>query len=240
MIRKLANYELANLAAWAFDFDRENSLFNAVIENSSEKTDLLGTWGAIEGALIMGESKLGSWTPIQEEAEEKEITKPYLRRPVIGLIEEHDRVTRFESFIAAKEKEILRNLQRSKLRLRELRNDLGDPSSQRLSGTLARKINEPWFIAVQRLAAICIGRAYRRDGEVPDMRSVQRALQGTKLVTKNSDDRCVVVTTESLSVEVWFDGRICCTGAAERFDDVVTVLELMTKVSDSAIALANT
>ena len=43
-------------------------------------------------------------------------------------------------------------------------------------------------------------------------------------------------STEGLTVELWFDGRICCNAPAERFDDVVAALELMTKVSDSALA----
>ena len=206
---KLANYELANLAMWSFDFDQASSLFTSVIEQSSEKTDVLGTWGAIESSLIMSESKAGSWVQMDQEPTQKEISKPYLRPPVAGLIEERERVRRFESFISAKEKEILRNLQKQKARLRDklLRGVYGRASAEPASGQLMRKLNGPWFIAVQRLVSMCVGRSYRRDGEVPEMRSVQRVLQGAPLGVKTSDERCVVINTDGLTVELWFDGR---------------------------------
>jgi len=236
---KLTNYELANLAMWSFDFDQAGSLFNAAIEQSSEKTDLLGTWGAMENSLIMRESKPGNWGDMDQVPNQKEISKPYIRPPVTGLIEERERVRRFESFISAKEKEILRNLQKQKSRFRDklLSDGYGRTGAEPASGQLLRKLNGPWFLAVQRLVSMCVGRAYRRDGEVPDMPSVQKNLQGTGISIKHSDNRCVVVIANGLSVEVWFDGRICCTAPAERFDDVVAALELMSKVSDSALAI---
>ena len=236
---KIANYELANLAMWSFDFDHANALFNSVIEQSSEKTDLMATWGAIEGSLITNESKAVNWGQLDQPPSQKDISKPYLRRPVAGLLEERDRVRRFESFITAKEKEILRNLQKQKSRLRDklLRNVYGQESVEPGSAALTRKLNGPWFIAVQKLVSMCVGRAYRRDGEVPDMRSVQRALQGARLTVKNADERCVVVNAEGLTAELWFDGRLCCTAPAERFDDVIGAVELMTRVSDSALSL---
>jgi hypothetical protein len=234
---KIPNYELANLAMWAFDFDQANALFNSVIEQSSEKTDLMATWGAIEGSIITSESKAANWAELDQAVTLKEISKPFLRRPVAGLIEERDRVRRFESFIAAKEKEILRNIQKQKSRLRDklLRNVYGNKAGE--PAALTRKVNGPWCIAVQRLVSMCVGRAYRRDGEVPDIRSVQRALQGERLTVKNADERCVVINTDGLTAELWFDGRICCNAPTERFDDVVAALELMTRVSDSGLAI---
>lgn len=235
---KLANYELANLAMWSFDFDQASSLFNSVIEQSSEKTDLLGTWGAVESSIIMNESRAGNWGDTDPMRNPKEISKPHMKPPVAGLIEERERVRRFESFISAKEKEILRNLQKQKSRLRDksLR-EASDPTpAEAARGQLMRKLIGPWFVAVQRLVSMCVGRAYKRDGEVPDMRSVQKILQGTGLAVKHSDDRCVLISANGLTVEVWFDGRICCTAPAERFDDIVAALELMTRVSDSALS----
>ncbi|MPZ77227.1 MAG: hypothetical protein GEU77_11960 [Deltaproteobacteria bacterium] len=169
---------------------------------------------------------------------EKEISKPYMRPPVAGLIEERERVRRFESFISAREKEILRNLQKQKSRFRDklFLDRRGRTGAEPASGQLVRKLNGPSFLAVQRLVSMCVGRAYRRDGEVPDMSSVQKNLQGTGISTKHSDNRCVIVNTNGLTVEVWFDGRICSTAPAERFDDVVAALELMTRVSDSALS----
>ena len=238
-MRKLANFELANVAMWAFDFDRASSLFNVVIEQSSETTDLLGTWGAIEGSIIMSESRAGNWAGVLQEVQQEETEKAYVRRPVAGLLEDRDRVKRFESFISAKEKEILRNIQRQKLRLRnKVISDLyDDPSGKHSRGQLTRKINGEWFIAVQRLVSICVGRAYPRNGEVPELGSVQRTLHGTGLTVKNSDDRCVVISKDGLTIEIWFDGRNCCTASADRFDDVFAALELITKVNDSALAL---
>jgi hypothetical protein len=238
-VAKVANYELANLAMWAFDFDQANASFNSVIEQSSEKTDLMATWGAIEGSIISSESRVANWTKMDQPVTQKEISKPFLRRPPAGLIEERERVHRFESFIAAKEKEILRTLQRQKSRLRDklLRDVYGNKASEPPSQALTRKVNGPWVIAVQRLVSMCIGRAYRRDGELPDMRSVQLALQGAKLAVKNADERCVAITTEGLTAELWFDGRISCTGPSERVDDVISVLELITRVSDAAVTV---
>lgn len=236
---KIANYELANLAMWAFDFDHANALFNSVIEQSSEKTDLMATWGAIEGSIITSESKAVNWAQFEENITQKEVSKPFLRRPVAGVIEERDRVRRFESFVAAKEKEILRNIQRRKSRLRDKLlqnvplNRTGEPPSE----ALRRKVNGSWFLAVQRLASICLGRAYRRDGEVPDMQLVQRVLQGARLVVRNSDERCISINTEGLTGELWFDGRVCCSGPAERVDDVTRIIELITRISDAASAM---
>src|SRR5262245_32975482 len=145
---KIANYELANLAMWAFDFDQANALFNSVIEQSSEKTDLMATWGAIEGSLISSEAQASNWGQLDQPLSAKEVSKPHLKRPVAGLIEERDRVRRFESFITAKEKEILRNLQKQKLRLRDklLLNIYGRESVETGSRALTRKLNGPWFI----------------------------------------------------------------------------------------------
>jgi len=239
-MRKLTDYELANLAMWAFDYEQSASLFASVIEQSSEKTDLLGTWGAVEGAIVMRESSTQIWTRIQEEVQQEETAKTHLKRPLAGLIEDRDRVKRFESFISAKEKDIQRNLRRHKFRLRaRLAGDLYSASlDSPLSSQLTRKINGPWFVAVQKLVSMCLGRAYRRDGEVPEVQSVQRTLHGTGLALKNSDERCVIINAEGLTVEIWFDGRICCCAPPERFDDVVAVLELTTRVSDSALAVS--
>jgi hypothetical protein len=127
---KLATYELANLAMWSFDFDQASSLFNSVIEQSSERTDLLATWGAMEGSLIMNEARARSWSQMDQDGGLTEILKSHVKSPVAGLIEEPERVRRFESFISAKEKEILRGLQKQKSRLRDkrLRNVYGDKS----------------------------------------------------------------------------------------------------------------
>jgi hypothetical protein len=135
-MRQLADYELANLAMWSFDYDQASSFFNAVIENSSEKTDLMATWGAIEGSIIMSESKAGSWERFEQNIQNTETVKPHLKLPVAGLIHERDRVKRFESVISAKEKEIIRNLQRHKTRLRNSLNRgvYESASNERVSG----------------------------------------------------------------------------------------------------------
>lgn len=238
-MRKLANFELANVAMWSFDYDRASSLFNSVIEDFSEKTDLLGTLGAIESSIVMRESTVVSWEPDEQDIQEAEISKPYLKIPSTSRVEERDRVKRFESIISKKEKDILRDLQKQRLRLRDklIREIPHEMAGTSATGQLTKRANGPWFIAVHRLASICVGRAYRRDGSVPEILSVHRTLQGTGFMVNNSDDRCIVISKDGLAIEMWFDGRVCCTAASERSDDVLAALELMTKVSDSALAI---
>jgi hypothetical protein len=66
-MRKLAAYELANLAAWNFDFKVANHLFRKVAEDSLSANDLLGALGAVEGKVVNQEMVPETWQILPPE-----------------------------------------------------------------------------------------------------------------------------------------------------------------------------
>lgn len=230
---KLTTYELANLAMWSFDFERANDLYKQVIEEFSERTDLIGTEGAVEGAILSREARLRDWDEPMRNVSAEQVSS-FIKTPLVVRQEERDRVRRLESVISAREKEIIRNLEKQKARLRADQR-IGVDKELGVSGRPTKTLYGDWFIAVQRLVSFCVGRAYRRDGVIPGLESVREMLKSAAFAVKHSDERCLIVQKDNLMVELWFDGRVCCVSSPEHFDEIFPSLELIANVCNAAI-----
>ena len=83
---------------------------------------------------------------------------------------------------------------------------------------------------------VCVGRAYRRDGSVPKLPVLVEASAKHELRAEIEADRLVVVELKSLRVEVWYDGRICCTTEADRVEELLPALKkVIGEVYDEAL-----
>jgi hypothetical protein len=117
-------------------------------------------------------------------------------------------------------------VQAHKLRLRDRKvSDLPFDDTERAIGELTTHEYGAWFIAIQRLASFCLGRAYRRDGFVAELTRFQQLLRYEGLTIEQADNRCVQVKVESITVEVWFDGRVCCITVPDNHGRIRYALE---------------
>ena len=151
--------------------------------------------------------------------------------------DKEDRAKRFKSIITSREKEILRKIQRHKKRLK-------DTEAER-KGRLVRAdatredpnriVSENWFMFLQCFAWFCTGRAYRRDGMIPEFEPLEECFAKRKLSTELESSRVLTVEIGGLKTEIWFDGRICCTADAERRNEVLRALQAVSAAYDEAL-----
>ncbi len=236
---RLANYELANLAAWCFDFDNASQLFSKIAVEFREKQDLFGTLGALEGAAIAHELIAARWKVPPDRVLQK----------ILGATENHvfnlpfsqvdlkdDRAKKFNSLMEGEQKRIIKKIANHKSRLRQTSSGFGrDEEADFSTGAIETLEYHNWFIAVQRLSSFCFSRAYRRDGLVANLETLTDFLSSESLVGKLIDSRFVSTVIEEITMEIWFDGRVCCMAVPKQFESIMPVIQKVADMCNKAI-----
>jgi hypothetical protein len=236
-MKRLEDYERANLAAWSFDFEAANALFKRVAKDRLRHHDLLGAIGAVESESVTRELIPQRWARIDEGGTEEEREGMIVNDLFSELTTESDRTLRLRNIIVEKQKDMGKRFKGHKARLRQkaLFGDLSNVSSEPQVGVLTTHVSGGWFMAVQRLASFCLGRAYRRDGLVPDLPSLWRNLGQEGFRIADSDERCIEISFEPFIVEVWVDGMVCCIVPSRYEDDILPALKRIASQYDRTV-----
>ncbi|MBN1568517.1 MAG: hypothetical protein JXA73_11780 [Acidobacteria bacterium] len=233
---KLKDYELANLAAWCFDYRRAAPLFEKLAVNSFSKDDLLGTWGAMESLNVSRAIASQSWEKRPQRAARDASADEHISGLADLLISTKDDVrrTKLRSIVAAKEREFRKQIRDHGKRLRDLeeKDRTVVPEDEKNIGLLSYSEEGSWTYSVQRLASLCIGRAYRNDGLVPDMIQLHTYLVSVGTNANYHDDRCILIPVSDVVVEVWFDGRVSCLTATAHDRVILPALRSISALCD--------
>ncbi len=237
---KLADYELANLAAWCFDYGMASRLYSTTVEKFREKQDYFGTLGSLEGAIISHQLIPGRWKEPTDRVLQKILGKeegPLFKLPPLQKKLEDDRAKKFNALVESEQKSIHKRIEHQRTRLRQSSPEFRRHQEKDAS-TAALSCFEhcSWFIAVQRLSSFCFGRSYRRDGIVPDLNLLLNQFNSENLSSDLIDARFISTTIEEIDVEIWFDGRVYCITAVKEFPRIIPIMQRVADTCDKVIA----
>jgi len=232
---KLADYELANLATWCFDFETAFRLYSKTSEIYSEKQDFYGTIGALEGAIISQQLLSSRWKTPPDRVLERILGHDkykFLQKETMD-----PRGKRFGDLVQDEQKKISERIEQHKDRLRHVSPKLKLQSDQEAIVVGPSTLEHGnWFIAVQRLSSFCLGRMYRRDAMVPDLSRVSDLCASGGMANDLVDMRFISLTIDEIPVEIWFDGRISSVGSPTQFDRLTPTFKIIADLCDKVIA----
>jgi hypothetical protein len=196
----MTSYDLANIALWAFDFHTAADMFNRVIAEATEAGDLLGALGAAENAAVTEELQAERWSILPE----KPVARKRRRETAAGTVPLTGSGEQIRKIVERRYETAKNVVAKHKYRIRE-----SDALGETVTARLAQQVHGPWFLGVQELPSITIGRGYRRDGITPNLEHLGAYLRSIKVETA-IDKRSVRFQKDGIEYELWFDGRISC------------------------------
>lgn len=235
---KLADYELANIALWSFDFANSMEVFSRVVEEFREKQDLFGTIGALEGARVSEQLIADRWKLPKSSGLEKILGKKTEFTIAPPQMEIKDpRAAKFNARLLNEQKRIAERIQRHRARLGPASLEfIGHSDKEAYLEQIARVEYRDWFISVQRLPSVCFGRSYRRDGLVGELGSLSKQLTSEGVANEPRDSRFISATVDEVELVIWFDGRVSCIGTPNQFDRIRVALQTIADICDRVIA----